>query len=65
MITMITEGSTNRKDLCKMSEEARTTIRKYIQKYAKKHGVTFKEAKGHAICVLTELYLKENNDANK
>jgi hypothetical protein len=48
-----------------MSSEERTTIRKYIQKYAKKHGITFEDAREHAICKLTELYLKENNNVNR
>lgn len=46
-----------------MSSEARTTIGNYIREYAKKHGITFEDAKEHAICKLTELYLKENNNA--
>ena len=48
-----------------MSSEERTTIRNYICKYAQKHGITFEEAKQHAMCKLAELYLKENDDANK
>lgn len=44
-----------------MPEESRTTMANYIRKYANKHGITFEDAKEHAICKLTELYLKEGD----
>ena len=45
-----------------MSSEATTTIKNYIRKYAKKHGISFEDAKEHAICKLTELYLEEGHE---
>ena len=42
-----------------MSQEAEQTVSIYIRKYAEKHGITFEEAKEHAICELASIYLKE------
>lgn len=44
-----------------MSAEAETTIRNYILKYARKHGISYEEAKEHAMCKFAELYLKEGD----
>lgn len=43
-----------------MSGIAEQTIRGYIQAYAKKHGLSFEEAKKHAMCELAKLHLKKD-----
>ena len=47
-----------------MSSEAKATIRSYLKKYADKHNVTIEEAREHAICKLTELYLEDHKSHN-